>query len=363
MAHVTSYRYTAVGALCAHFARIEDKNGEYICLSNRDIDPLRTHLNYNLAPVHQDGQVSFVKKRLSEVDHYNRSNINVMTTWILTLPKGFEKEKEFFEEAYRFFSKRYGEENVISAYVHKDEHQPHMHFAFVPVKDNRLIASKVIDRTELRRIHPELMSYLEEKLGCEVPVLNGATAGGNRTVAEMKADRDTARLREISAQAEAYISKTEAEMKNLENMKEKLQEELRVLQGRILSKREQQELRATRGITGSVKGISYTDYEALLNTASYVEEVDVLNLELMERVKEKDTAIKDAEDRAKRALQERPSLALVSENAILKSKLTNMENRLVLLSAKVPERYQKTIKDILEDRGPTGGSRVSHHLG
>ena len=34
-------------------------------------------------------------------------------------------------------NERYGKENVISAYVHFDEVTPHMHYAFVPVVEDK----------------------------------------------------------------------------------------------------------------------------------------------------------------------------------------------------------------------------------
>ena len=52
-------------------------------------------------------------------------------------PDKEQVERLFFERTYRFLCDRYGEQNVISAYVHKDEKTPHMHFAFVPVTEDK----------------------------------------------------------------------------------------------------------------------------------------------------------------------------------------------------------------------------------
>ncbi|MCL1831039.1 MAG: plasmid recombination protein [Oscillospiraceae bacterium] len=352
MAHVAKYQMSAVGALAAHFQRKEDMNGEYVCFKNRDIDGNRTHLNYNLAPVREKGQIAFVKQRLSEVEHVKRSNINVMCAWVLTLPKGFPEEQRFFEEAYNFMAERYGEENVISAYVHKDEAQPHIHFAFVPVKDNRLAASKVIDLQELQSFHPELKAHLEEKLEREVAVLNGATAGGNRTVAEMKAERDTLKAQEVSKKAEFFIKETGEQMKSLTEKKKELELELASLQQKVLTKKEVLEIKASKGILGSLKGITFEEYQALSNTAEYVEEVEAENELLREQIKEANEKTAEAELKAKQALNEKPSIALMTEAAVVKSKLANMENRLFLLADRIPERYKRAVENILDDRHP-----------
>jgi len=203
MANVDKFTRAATGHLCAHFERAKDDGGEYLRFGNQNIDAGRTPLNYNLAPDHEGGQVEFIRRRTSEVKCLNRADVNVMCSWIVTLPQGFEREKEFFGETYRFLEERYGHKNVVSAFVHKDENQPHMHFSFVPVVigkngKEKVSAKELLTKVELQRFHPALQTALERTLGEEVPVLNGATAGGNRTVAEMKAEEEIAQATEAA---------------------------------------------------------------------------------------------------------------------------------------------------------------------
>ena len=61
---------TALGHLGKHYERGKDETSEYVKFGNPDIDPQRTHLNYNLAPQHD--QMDFIKQRLSEVYCLNR---------------------------------------------------------------------------------------------------------------------------------------------------------------------------------------------------------------------------------------------------------------------------------------------------
>ena len=352
MAHVEKYTRTATGALCAHFERAKDSEGKYTCFRNQDIDPERTNLNYNLAPVHEEGQVGFIRKRLSEVQCMNRTNVNVMCAWVLTLPKEFEQERDFFEGAYRFMADRYGEENVISAYVHKDEKQPHMHFSFIPVRNGKVSAKEIITLMELKRFHPELKAYLENLLGREVPVLNGATAGGNRTVAEMKAERDTERAQEVSRKAEILIKETEAEIQAILNEKSSLQQELKELRGRILSKKEITELQGQKTVSGNLKGITYDEYIALSQTAQYVQELEVDVQEAKELIKILEQQVKDKEEEIKKAQEERPTTKLIKENATLKSFIANTETRLRRLAEILPEKAGRAIMNILNDRDP-----------
>ena len=102
-----------------------------------DIDASRTHLNYNLAAEEQPlPQAEFVERRLSQIYCHRNALRNGVVDWVVTMPDMDQyrgREREFFEVAYGFLAERYGRANVVSAYVHMDEAQPHMHFCFVPV--------------------------------------------------------------------------------------------------------------------------------------------------------------------------------------------------------------------------------------
>ena len=129
MAHMMKHTKASCGHMFAHF----DRKAEHI--SNENLDRTRTHLNYNLATHQQMDQGEFVRQRCSEVRCQNRKDVNVMVSWVVTAPKDLPEaeHKAFFQASYDFLQKRYGRENVVSAYVHMDEVTPHMHFAFVPV--------------------------------------------------------------------------------------------------------------------------------------------------------------------------------------------------------------------------------------
>lgn len=192
MAHCSKFVRAASGGMFIHYDRSKDHK-----LSNQDIDKSRTHLNYNLAVADQPlNQSVYLKKRLSEVKTNGRKTQNVMCDWVVTLPTEVRQgdEKKFFLETYRFLQKKYGKENVISAYVHNDETTPHMHFAFIPIEKtpqgDKLNAKAIINRNTLRAFHGAYSMVINEKLGYECGVVNGTTLeqGGNKTVKELKQD-------------------------------------------------------------------------------------------------------------------------------------------------------------------------------
>ena len=211
MANVKKFNLQAVHEMFIHYGRKENDGVER---GNKTIKPELTHLNYNLGPVHigEDGQemtqYQFLQKRLAEVKHRNLNSYKddkVMCCWCVTKPENvpIEKSREFFESVYKFCSDKYGEENVISANVHMDETTPHMHFSFVPVvkddKGERLCAKERISRVELQQFHPKLQEYVEGRMKQEVGICNGATEGGNLTIAEMKFRKALEQLAEVEA--------------------------------------------------------------------------------------------------------------------------------------------------------------------
>lgn len=215
MAHVQKFAMAAVGHMCNHFERTG--NAER---SNVNIDSERTGLNYNLAPAREQSQVDFIRQRISEVKCQKRADVKVMCDWVITIPKDFQaahpdREREFFERSYEFLEQRYGAANVISAYVHKDEITPHMHFAFVPVTTDKrkgiekVSAKEVLTRADLRTFHNDLQEHLERTLGVEVNVQNEATKDGNKAIAELKRGTAKAELEKLETKRQSLNEKLE----------------------------------------------------------------------------------------------------------------------------------------------------------
>lgn len=219
MASVQKFTASAVSNELRHNNR-QIKNN-----SNQDIRADLSHLNYDLTPDH--GKLThyqYYKHRLSELYHYNRTDVKTLAGWVVTLPYEIsmndrEQQQEFFKAVSDFFSNRYGSENVVQSIVHCDEGirhtvtapdgtvseelvagRPHLHFCFIPVvpdksvshtQTEKVCACKVLTKHELHSAHIELQKYLDG-LGIEAKVINGSTSGANRTVGELK---ETTRLR------------------------------------------------------------------------------------------------------------------------------------------------------------------------
>ena len=209
--HIEKYCREAVGHMLKHYSRSAQN------YSNLDINAERTEHNYNLCP-HKNA-FAYYEQRLSEVKCQNRADVKTLCDWVITLPKQEftdEQEHAFFREAYNFMANRYGKENVVSAWVHKDEAgQPHLHFSFIPVTFDekkgifKVSAKEVITRKDLQKIHNEIESYLSLQLDMPVAMLNGATQEGNKAVEELKKYSDM--QKKLKADCEALESRLKGE--------------------------------------------------------------------------------------------------------------------------------------------------------
>ena len=81
--------------LAAHYERRKDEKGEYVKFGNQDIDPQKTHLNYNLAPRRGLEQIDFIRQRTTEARTLKRDDVNVMCSWVVTLPSTATTTKVF----------------------------------------------------------------------------------------------------------------------------------------------------------------------------------------------------------------------------------------------------------------------------
>lgn len=215
MAHILKFKAHEASGILVHNTRT-GHTPEHTH-SNEQIDPARTHLNYEL----QDGAgYPRYKARLTELHCMQRADVTTFDSLVVTLPKDVEKgdERAFFESCYAFAKQDYGENNIVNATVHMDETTPHIHIGFIPVVHgkrrngepcDKVRHSSLITQSYLKQMHPRLSNYVEKDLGYKVEILNGATLGGNKTKLEMQIEQ----LQEQLAAAELALSEKEEKEK------------------------------------------------------------------------------------------------------------------------------------------------------
>lgn len=123
--------------------------------SNPDIDSSRSHLNYHLV----EPRLKYYGEIQTRIEKAQRENpkckvrkdsVKFIDTIVTASPEFLaaikpEEVRRYFERALKFLQQEVGAENVFSAVVHMDEHNPHMHLCFVPLtEDNRLSAKEIM---------------------------------------------------------------------------------------------------------------------------------------------------------------------------------------------------------------------------
>lgn len=195
--------------------------------SNKDIDPSRSHLNYELTG--RDSSVTYERQIKDYVNENKISNRAIRKDavlcdeWIITSDKSFfeklseEETREFFETAKNYFAENYGEDNIAYASVHLDESTPHMHMGVVPFQDGKLSSKAMFDKEELKKIQEDLPKYMNEHgFDLERGELNSEAK--HKTVAEFKQEMASKELEKQLVKeygAPEYINETTGEFYNL----------------------------------------------------------------------------------------------------------------------------------------------------
>ena len=352
MAHIQKNTRAATGHLFDHYGRnAEEEKYKYLYRQNDSIDPGRTHLNYNLAPSDGKTQQEIFNERMSQVKCLKRKDVNVMCSWVVTVPKDLEPERigEFMQHTYNFLENRYGRKNVVSAYVHMDETTPHMHFAFIPVvfdekkQIEKVCAKEIIDRHELQVFHNELQNYLENSMGCRVNVLNDATKEGNKSIEELK--RGTAR--QTLQDVHRATKKEKDELNYLLKQKNALEREIRALkdmkniQGQVLSGQQIKNIKTENIMLDSEKvKISKNDLVSLQKSALLGEQAEKIFESSKVYLQKAESLLKQAEQKQKEPMKEK------IEQLELKKKLETYNKAFKQCPEEVLKSFSKALKSV-----------------
>ena len=166
MAHIEKFQASALGGMLGHYARKSELEHGYV---RDNIDPTRTHLNFNLRE--RVRPIEFIDERIKALNLKRavRKDAVKMIDTVVTLPQGYTGDvREFMEAVKETLDGIFGAENCVGAWVHLDETTPHMHYASVPVtEDGRLSAKSLLTRAFMREFHPKLEEGVCECLGIE----------------------------------------------------------------------------------------------------------------------------------------------------------------------------------------------------
>lgn len=250
MAHIEKYQASALGNMLGHYERRAELEHGY---ERENIDPERTHLNYNLCE--RSNPLGFVDERIGELDlkRAPRKDAVRMVDTVVTLPQSYTGDVQAFMGAVKeTLDGIFGDENCVGAWVHMDETTPHMHYASVPVtEDGRLSAKSLLNRTFMRQFHDRLESGVCERLGIERAGLTLTNeereqrAGKYVSLPEYKAAQDAVRSKErLSMELNNEIADKEGDLVELDSAIEGKRLELQDLGQQV--QQEQRRLESVR---------------------------------------------------------------------------------------------------------------------
>ena len=152
----------------------ENERDENYQATNPQIDSSRTADNYHIIQREQS-YTEFINERIDRLHLPTkpRKDAVLMTSFVLGSDNEFfngmssQEQYLFFLDCVRFFSERYGRENIISAVVHTDETTPHLHLNLIPVKDGKLCAKDLFNRKALTQLQTEFYEKVGKKWGLQ----------------------------------------------------------------------------------------------------------------------------------------------------------------------------------------------------
>lgn len=141
--------------------------------------------------------------------------------------------EEWAKDVYSFMAKRFGEDNIISFYVHLDEKNPHCHCTLVPVYPvkNRISWKSVFgdgreaESANMTKLHSELQEAVSEKWGLERGSNMEETRARHRSTEEYKRElvSEVCNLQSTREDLLKQIHRAEIKLKGISTMIANLQ--------------------------------------------------------------------------------------------------------------------------------------------
>ncbi len=265
MAHMLGIKKENVHAIISHISRCRE--------TGDNVDQELSRLNEYHTKYPNKDLYTIYKEEIADCKVQNRKDVNVLASWVITLPKDIEpgsaEEEMFFDATRKFLQERYPN-TYIGDSIHRDEpkSRPHMHYLLIP-KVKEIKAEKIRDpetgklkktgrkietgrykialndlvkRTDMIRFHDDLSDKIKQVLGREVLILTGTTKenGGNMNLNQYRAEME--RRNAIKAQAEAETAKEalNKEKSEIEKKQAQLRQKEAQLQQRLKAAAEAQ---------------------------------------------------------------------------------------------------------------------------
>lgn len=156
---------TAVNGLQRHNERVPGQKH-----SNERIDDSRTSDNVFLKKADSKFNTSvndvIKNKRKGGIKGVRKDAVRMVEATVQLSGKVLDmseyEQEQVLRDSYEWLKDKFGEDNVISAVIHKDETNMHLHFDFVPIEDGKLNAKAIISKPRLKKYQTDFLKNLKE---------------------------------------------------------------------------------------------------------------------------------------------------------------------------------------------------------
>lgn len=156
---------TAVNGLQRHNERVPGQKH-----SNERIDDSRTSDNVFLKKADSKFNTSvndvIENKRKGGIKGVRKDAVRMVEATVQlsgkVLDMSEDEQEQVLRDSYEWLKNKFGEDNVISAVIHKDETNMHLHFDFVPIEDGKLNAKAIISKPRLKQYQTDFLKNLKE---------------------------------------------------------------------------------------------------------------------------------------------------------------------------------------------------------
>ncbi|NBK99509.1 MAG: hypothetical protein EOM50_16115 [Erysipelotrichia bacterium] len=156
---------TAVNGLQRHNERVPGQKH-----SNERIDDSRTSDNVFLKKADSKFQTSvndvIENERKGGTKGVRKDAVRMVEATVQlsgkVLDMSEDEQEQVLRDSYEWLKNKFGEDNVISAVIHKDETNMHLHFDFVPIEDGKLNAKAIISKPRLKQYQTDFLKNLKE---------------------------------------------------------------------------------------------------------------------------------------------------------------------------------------------------------
>ncbi len=204
----------------------ENERDEMYKAKNPQIDSARTKNNYHIYK-RRSTYTEFLNKRIADLNLPTkpRKDAVLMASFVIGSDGEFfsrltsEEQEQFFSDCTWYFANRYGEENIISAVVHRDETTPHLHLNIFPEHNGRICAKQLFNPKELKALQTDF----HDKVGKNYGLQRGKEGSqkAHLSTAEYKANKI---VKNAVIEASEITTKANTELRNINAAVQKAEE-------------------------------------------------------------------------------------------------------------------------------------------